>query len=588
MAGSLAVILSAGILFYRWSRGWRREPVRLKPGAAAIPYLYADLKGLSEAEALQKMPPVDLDVLAQQEEKQFLRKAIRQNLFTTFNIDLFAIAIVMLLLGSPWSTVSTLLVLAMNLAINVFQEMLSKKRLDTIMKSLRPQATVIRDGKLKSLDPRHVVAGDLLVVAAGDQILVDGGIVGNGEIVIEQVQNDGQVNQQKRGCGEKLSAGCDCIQGRAVYQASEDGFQHSKNSPDNKLELLLGELTPLQRLMKFVLNTLLVVVVCFSILLLFDVWKNQFKLVSVPMQNAFSIIFGVAPTSLFFILVLQYAMGALQMSNRGALVYKSQSIEALANVSTLFLTKGSLVSGIQVEVQPVVPPPGVEPLSENLIRRSLGDILHSAPLHTSVGNMLADVFPGQPHKPLEIHPESSLTDWFGIVFDDPDLRGTFIVGAPEILKTNLLGAKSALRQGVEQSLSQAQRGLGKWLQKITRKNQESPAVMTIEANSASDPSAASQAEVLPETLSIVPEDLGSRPDWQQRLIKGLNSLLTPLEERAIPEVVEPVAPAQLRLLFAYLPEPFSLFDRRSRPRLPEALIPLAYLRLTILSVQKPR
>jgi magnesium-transporting ATPase (P-type) len=577
VVGILAVILAAGILFYRWSKGWRREPRPPKPGAVAVPYLYVDLKGLSEAEALQKMPPVDLDALAQEEEKQFLRKTIRQNLFTTFNIDLFAIAIIMLLLGSPWSTVTTLFVFALNLAINVFRTMLSKKRLDMMLKSLRPQATVIRDGKLKSLDPRRVVLGDLLVVAAGDQILVDGEFIGNEEIVIEQVQDDGLVNQQKMGRGDKLTAGSDCIRGRAVYRASEDGFQRFKNSPDNELELLLGELTPLQQLMKFVLNTLLVVVIFFSVLLLLGAWQNQFKLVSQSMRDAFSIIFGVAPTSLFLILIIQYTMGAMRISNLGALVYKSKTIEALSNVSTLFLTKGSLVSGIQVELQPVAPPPGVEPLSENLIRRSLGDILHSAHLHTSVGYMLAELFPGQPHRPLEIHPEISITDWSGIVFDDPDLRGTFILGAPEILKPNLLGAKSALMQGVEHSLSQAQRGMRKWLQKITRKAQESPAEMPAAAGPASDPAAASQAEALPDALSFVPEDLGSRPRWQQRLIKGLKTLLTPLEERSNSDADEADTPAQLRLLFAYLPEPSSLFDRNSQPRLPEALIPLAYL-----------
>jgi magnesium-transporting ATPase (P-type) len=570
MAGFLAVILAAVILFYRRVRVWFQELRRPKPGASVIPYLAVDLKGLSEAEAAQKMPPVDLDALAQEKEKQFLHKAIRQNLFSTFNIDLFAIAIVMLLLGNPWSTIGTLFVLAMNLVINVFQELLTRKRLDQILKSLRPQATVIRDGILKSLDPQRIVPGDLLVVAAGDQILVNGDIVGDGKIVIEQVQGDGQVKQEKRGGGEKLSAGSNCIQGRAVYQASEDGFHRLEKSSGNELELLLGELTPLQRLIKFVLNALLVLVVFFSVLLLIDVWKNQFEMVSEQMQVAFSIIFGIAPTSLFFILVIQYAVGALRISNLGALVYKSQSIEALSNVSTLFLTKGSLISGIQVEVQPVVPPPGVEPLSENLIRRSLGDVVHSSLLYPHTGNMLAEVFPGQPRRPLEIQADDSATGWFGIVFDDPDFRGTFVLGAPETLKPNLLGAKSALRQGVERSISQAQRGLGKWLQNRTHKDQETQAVVAA-------PPAESQAKELPEELSIVPDDLSSRPGWQQRLIKGVTKLLTPLEERSGSEEVELDNPAQLRLLFAYLPEPVSLFDRRSRPRLPEALIPLAYL-----------
>ena len=54
----------------------------------------------------------------------------------------FIIAIIMLLLDSPWSTLGTLVVLALNVSINVFQEIFTKKKLEQILNELRPQSTL--------------------------------------------------------------------------------------------------------------------------------------------------------------------------------------------------------------------------------------------------------------------------------------------------------------------------------------------------------------------------------------------------------------------------------------------------------------
>ena len=54
------------------------------------------MDGLSEAEAAERLVKVDLEALHEQENKDFKRRALRQNLLTTFNIDLFIIAIIML------------------------------------------------------------------------------------------------------------------------------------------------------------------------------------------------------------------------------------------------------------------------------------------------------------------------------------------------------------------------------------------------------------------------------------------------------------------------------------------------------------
>ena len=146
----LAAVLILGVLFFRRQRHGEAPPVERVLGREFEAQLHLD--GLTEAQAADRLVEVDLEALQDQENKDFRRRALRQNLLTTFNIDLFIIAIIMLLLDSPWSTVTTLIVLALSVSINVFQEVFTKNILDQILENIHPQATVILEGMFRSIN----------------------------------------------------------------------------------------------------------------------------------------------------------------------------------------------------------------------------------------------------------------------------------------------------------------------------------------------------------------------------------------------------------------------------------------------------
>src|SRR5262249_14653371 len=127
-ASVAAVTIAGGILVATA----RRPP----PPPAAPPRMFPSartLLGPTHAEAAARRPDVDFAAIAEAEQWAFLSQAIRANLFTLFNLDLFVIAILMFLLGSPWSTFLTLLVLTINVCLNVLQEVVTKRRLDALL-----------------------------------------------------------------------------------------------------------------------------------------------------------------------------------------------------------------------------------------------------------------------------------------------------------------------------------------------------------------------------------------------------------------------------------------------------------------------
>ncbi len=574
----LTIIFIVGLLFFR--RRKRKEA----PSAVRVSERKFEaeqrLDGLSEAQAAERLVKVDLDALREQENKDFKRQAIRQNLLTTFNIDLFIIAIIMLLLGSPWSTIGTLVVLALSVAINVFQEVFTKNRLDQLLNDIRPQSTVIRERVIRSINPVQVVQGDLVVVRQGDQILLNGELVGAGEITVEEQKSNEPVTRIKKRAGDTVYSDSFCVEGRAVYQASEAGSVKYKKPPGRKLQLLYSEMTPLERMMEVILRVLFGLAILFAIILVVDAIIADIDLISSQFRDAISLIFAIAPTSLFFILILQYATGTRRLSRYGALAYQSTTIEKLSNVSVLCLSKSSLVAGMQVILETVPPPPDREPLTENLIRQVLGDIAHSFPISTRTESLIAEALPGTPREILEIVPYSVNRGWSAVSFDEPDLRGTFVIGDPEALKANVGLGEPEFVQEMKQTVTQTQRGLRRWLRRFNRQDDDG------NSHEGDDPQPADatiESGEYPGTNNLgAPQTSGEKPvpSWGRRLVVSLDKLLTPLEEREAPQENTNEVAEQQEVLFSYLPEPVAIRDRFGNPKLPKALVPLANLRIS--------
>ena len=72
------------------------------------------------------------------------------------------------------------------MVVSVIQEIHAKLALDRIALLTRPKTTVIRDGQEQALDPGELVQDDVLVLRAGDQIVVDGPVIDEGRIEVDE------------------------------------------------------------------------------------------------------------------------------------------------------------------------------------------------------------------------------------------------------------------------------------------------------------------------------------------------------------------------------------------------------------------
>jgi cation-transporting P-type ATPase E len=110
-----------------------------------------------------------------------------------------------------------------NACISTIQEIRAKRQLDQISLLTRPRVVVVRDGQEKEIDPSEIVQEDVLRVGAGDQIVVDGAVVGDGVLEMDESLLTGEPNLIRNAAGDKLLSGSFCVTGAGYCVAEEVG-----------------------------------------------------------------------------------------------------------------------------------------------------------------------------------------------------------------------------------------------------------------------------------------------------------------------------------------------------------------------------
>ncbi|MGD9315306.1 MAG: HAD-IC family P-type ATPase, partial [Anaerolineae bacterium] len=541
------------------------------------------------------------------------KQILQENILTIFNLNLVGLSFSQFLLGLPLDALLSLGMIVLNAALNIGQEMIARFRLKQIEEASRLQATVIRDGRVRSIDPNEIVLGDALVVGPGDYLLVDGELVGEGQIVVDESMLTGKAGRLSKRNGDKVYAGSFCVSGRAACEAQKVGTERRFVTRLAGAEAGKEELTALERLVDRVLKVLLVVVAIFTALILVR-YFNLTVPVDVDMfASAVSVVYSIAPASLFFMIFLTYAGGSADLARLGALVNRARSVESLAQATTLCFAKAGILTGTSVEMEPIEPPPGQEGLSVSRIDQILGDMVRSTSVTNPVTRTMAANFEGSRRMAVEEAPFLTAFGWSAIAFDDDDLRGVYVLGAPLILEENLIAGQEEEEEVEAEASDSPVSALRKRLPSFGRlfgrskedEEQEDtvePSEEGVEVQAESSParteaataqqpranSGTEEPEDTPaadsgtqETEDAPPPEEESKQNFFRRFTARVRQALPGAlaEEEAEPEVVaeEPEIEENV-LLFAYTAQVVPLHGPDGTPQLPEELIPLCNLR----------
>jgi cation-transporting P-type ATPase E len=147
---------------------------------------------------------------------------LRANALTVPNGVLFVFGVLTTTLAS-WRDALFMGILVSNIVIGSFQEIRSKRALDRLAALVAPDTVVVRDGVERRVPMGEVVVGDLVRLAAGDQVIANGTVVRADGLALDEANLTGESEPAARGAGEAVWSGSFAVEGAALFEATAVG-----------------------------------------------------------------------------------------------------------------------------------------------------------------------------------------------------------------------------------------------------------------------------------------------------------------------------------------------------------------------------
>lgn len=364
---------------------------------------------------------------------------IYANFFSLANVILLAIVLVLFAVNKPADALVTGGIVFINVFVGSFQEYRSKLKLDQIALLTRPKVQVIRDNQPQEINQEEVVVGDVIVIKAGDQMVVDGKVLQDPRsdkpaqrIDMDESLLTGESDLIPKYPNDEILSGSFCVVGEGLYIAEkvgEDSFAQKLTSGARQYTRVV---TPLQRQISVIVRLLAVVAVSLTIILgLAKAYNNE--PFSEGVEDA-AVIISLVPQGLLLMVTVAYALGAVRIAAQGALVQQSNAVESISHVDVLCLDKTGTLTTNRILYHAVHPFDGID---EVTFKQRLGNYISSIGSPNKTAEAIAKALTGEKLKPVVEIPFSSARKWAAASFEAEQMRGTYILGAPTMIMADL-------------------------------------------------------------------------------------------------------------------------------------------------------
>ena len=259
------------------------------------------------------------------------------------------VAAVLTLATGDWTDAGVIaLVIVVNTAAGVTQEVKAGQAIAALSELTAPEARVLRDGGQRAIPATEVVPGDVLVLAEGDIVPADAGVTDAAALLVDESALTGESVPAGKAAGrDAVSAGTTVVRGRGRAVVTATGTA----SAMGRIAALMGGrqgLTPLQRRLAGVGRVLAIAAVALSaVVLVIGLARGQGA--ELMVVTAISLVVAAVPESLPAVVTLALALGARRMSARHALIRRLPAVETLGSVTVLGTDKtGTLTEGTMV------------------------------------------------------------------------------------------------------------------------------------------------------------------------------------------------------------------------------------------------
>ncbi len=307
-------------------------------------------EGLPQAEALARLAQVGSNEIAQKKERP-----VREFLLRFWGPMPWLLELAMVLsavLGHDIEGAMILVLLVINAIIGQVHSRNSQRAVQMLKSRLAVQAKVLRDGAWAPREAREIVPGDVIMLRMGDVVPADAKII-NGEISVDQSALTGESLPVDQAAGGVIYSGCAIKRGEARCLTVNTGASTFFGKTAELVKIAKPR-SHQEEVMIQVVRSMMYLGIGATILVAAYAAVLHVGFL-VIMTFAVIFLMGAVPVALPAVLTIVQAVGALQLSRRGALVTRLDSVEDAASIDSLCLDKTGTITENKLQVTEVVP-----------------------------------------------------------------------------------------------------------------------------------------------------------------------------------------------------------------------------------------
>ena len=352
-------------------------------------------------------------------------EVVRGNVLTRFNALIGSMFALVMVFG-PWQDGLFGGIIVANSTIGVIQELRAKRTLDRLAVVGRAPVRVRRDGVVRELPRPQIVLDDLIVLAPGDRVVVDGEVTASSGLEVDESLLTGEADPVHKTVGEQVRSGSFVVSGSGEFTATRVGrraYAAQLEEEASRFSLTHSELmTGINRFLRYVTW----VVVPTAVLLFVSQFRSAGG-VRAAVVGAVAGVVTMVPEGLVLMTSVAFAVGVVRLGRRGCLVQELPAIEGLARVDVLCVDKTGTLTEPGMDLADIVL------LREDAPVRSVLAALTAADPHPNataraVAEGLGTADPGW--TVTATVPFSSARKWSGAEFAE---HGAWALGAADVL-----------------------------------------------------------------------------------------------------------------------------------------------------------
>ena len=394
-----------------------------QPPVAGPRALASPADGLNEAEVAQRISAGETNDVPSRAARS-IADIVRGNVFTRINAILGVLLIIVLTTGS-WINGAFGLLIVANSTIGMIQELRAKRTLDRLAIVGQAKPLVRRAGVARELMPSEVVLDDVIELGPGDQIVVDGVVVEDINLEIDESLLTGEADPIAKDIGDEVMSGSFVVAGSGAYRATKVGreaYAAKLAEEASKFTLVKSELrSGINAILRFITYLLVPagLLIIYTQLFTTDAdWRES-------VLRMVGALVPMVPEGLVLMTSIAFAVGVVRLGRHHCLVNELPAIEGLARVDVVCADKtGTLTeNGMRVLT--------TEPLGDVQFGDVLASLAADDPSRNASMQAIAEAFDNAPGWPVTaIAPFKSATKWSGISYGE---HGNWVIGAPDVL-----------------------------------------------------------------------------------------------------------------------------------------------------------